>query len=334
MFMQKIIHEVDNIHEIFDDFDLLYTLLSQKEPDNSLIMATMNSNFEYLVSLFENTGWHGNISLNHYDYSYLSVPRNEKNIILCFTGGKDSVATAQILKEQGYNVYLYYMRGINPTFTDEYKIALECADYLNLPIYIDSCTLCGHHDYVEHPMKNMIIANGALQYGISEGLTVQIAFGNYYTSSIEDDNFEFCGGDDIEMWEIYINIISSVIPGFEMKIVLENLDETLSVVCKDSKLLDHTLSCLCRTALRPYWHERMSNKHNVKLPKYRCGRCYKCCVEYIYMADHDMTEYSDSYYKYCFSNLRRNYEKEHGKKTGTVDNVWNNYFLYERKREL
>ena len=136
----------------------------------------------------------------------------ENNAYLSFSGGKDSTALVKKYINDGYNVYLYHMRRINPPLWDEYIQAQKIADYLHLPIYIDEITLSGHHDYIEHPMKNMIIANGALQYGIRAGIGTNIAFGNYTTSSLDYDNFEFCGGDDKEMWDIYNSIISTVIP--------------------------------------------------------------------------------------------------------------------------
>ena len=138
--------------------------------------------------------------------------KDKKSIIVCFSSGKDSIATVKHYMEQGYKVYLYHLRRINPPLYDEYIQAQELADYWNIPIFVDTVKLSGNHEYVEHPMKNYIIANGALQYGIREGITTSIAFGNYRTSSLQYDNFEFCGGDDIEMWDIYNSIISTIIP--------------------------------------------------------------------------------------------------------------------------
>ena len=329
--MQSVIHAIHNIHPIFDDFDRLYNQLSVKveEKSNNLFSTNIYSPiFSELYDMFVTHGHIGNIQYLDKSYSPLKVPQNtENNIIVCFSGGKDSTAVAKHYMEEGKNVFLYHMKNINPSMVDEAKISKDIADYLGLPIYIDTIKLSGHHDYIEHPMKNMIILNSVLQYGIREGIGVNIATGNYKTSTLADDNFEFCGGDDIEMWEIYDKIIGNVLQDFHVQIPLDSLDDSLEAVCYDWDLLDKTVSCLSRASLRNHWHEWVKNKYGITIPKYRCGRCYKCCIEYIYMADNDLIPYNEEYYKYCFINLRRNFQREDNNKY-TNREVWEHYFGY------
>ena len=325
--MQTIEHRLYNIHPIFNEFDRLYAVLSEKKEKDTLIKHTFSSALKPLISLFNSYFIREDIKTQRRKIHRLK-PIENNDIIVCFSGGKDSIATVLHYIEAGYNVYLYHMRKINPPLFDEYIQAQEIAKYLNLPIYIDEIKLSGKHDYIEHPMKNMIIANGALQYGIRNSITTNIAFGNYKTSSLEYDNFEYCGGDDIEMWEIYNKIISKVIPGFKMNIALEHLGETLETVCPNKELLNMSISCLGRASMREYWHNRICDKYGIEIPKHRCGRCYKCCIEYIYMADHDLTRYNEEYYRYCFNNLRKNVEREDGFKYEQKQ-VWNHYFFYD-----
>ena len=61
----------------------------------------------------------------------------EDGYFVAFSGGKDSIASAMRFKQFGYNVYLYHMRNINPTFSDEWECAQKLADMLELPIFID-----------------------------------------------------------------------------------------------------------------------------------------------------------------------------------------------------
>ena len=330
--MQTVKHPQSNIHPIFDEFDKLYAEFSDKVQKKTLVPNVYSDVFLPLIHLFGVYGWEGSLSTTSKHFITVeNVVNADKRVIVCFSSGKDSIATVKHYLEKGYEVYLYHLKKINPPLYDECVQAKELADYFGVPIFIDDISLSGKHDYVEHPMKNMLIANGALQYGIREGITTNIAFGNYSTSTLQDDNFEFCGGDDIEMWEIYNKIISTVIPGFEMNIVLSNVAETLETVCPDKEVLDMSVSCLGRASMRNYWHDWVNTKFGINIPTHRCGRCYKCCLEYIYMTDHDLQEYSEEYYKYCFNNLKKNFQREDGKKY-TDEEVWSHYMFYGIER--
>ena len=325
--MQKVIRQYNNINPIFDDIDKLYTFTSEKKR-TGLIPLMLPDVFKPLLSLFEEYCY-TNYQVTYKKVNYGKIKAfGNKNMIVCFSGGKDSIATVKYYMEHGYNVYLYHMKHINPPLYDEVDAAKELSEYWNIPLFVDSVKLSGKHDYVEHPMKNMIIASGALQYGIREGIGTNIAFGNYTTSSLDYDNFEFCGGDDIEMWDVFNKIIRCVIPRFKMHVVLDNLGQTLTTVCQDSDLMEMSVSCLGRASMRVYWHDWVYNKFGVQLPKHRCGRCYKCCIEYIYMADHDLQTYNADYYRYCFNNLKKNVQREDGIKY-TDNEVWEHYFFYD-----
>lgn len=326
--MQQIVRKVKNIHPLFDDIERLYTYTSDTQNKKSLVPLMLDSSFEYLVDNFENYGnFKCDVSFIDKHYSKINIPAQNNNIILAFSGGKDSIAYALKLKEQGYAVHLYHVKGINAVY-DEYKSVEKVAKQLDMPLYIDVIKLSGHHQWIEHPMKNMIIANGALQYGIRENITAQIAFGNYLDSTLDNDNFGYCGGDDIEMWESYEDIISTIIPDFMINLDLENLNETLEILSNREDLMESSLSCIGRAGLREYNRKRVENKYGVHLLKNRCGLCYKCAVEYIYRADHDLCEFNEPYYTNCINILLKNSCRETGAKL-TIDEMWRYYFFYD-----
>ena len=331
--MQKIVHPEDYkyVHPIFSDIERLYVATSERRlKQQTLVPKVYDSSFGWLCDLFaEFGGFTDNFSFVDKKYQPLELPKYDpKNIILCFSGGKDSLAASLYYKEQGYNVYLYYLKSVNPIF-DEFTIAEKLAEKLELPLFVDEVKVSGHHEWIEHPMKNMIIANGALAYGIQNNIGTKIAFGNYRTSTLYDDEFSYCGGDDVEMWCAYEEIINRIIPDFSVDLCLENLGVTLDTVCKHKDLLDYTISCLGRAGLRDYRHSWVKDKFDIDLPKHRCGSCYKCAVEYIYMADHDLQKYSADYYKYCIDRLRLDAKRETGEKL-PIDRLWERYFFYDR----
>lgn len=325
--MQRIERKNKNTVKLFDEIDRFYQYTSTIAHVNSLIPQVFDTSFNTLIEEF-NTRASTNYAPTLIEREYEQIePIHNNNIIVCFSGGKDSVACAMKYKEAGYNVYLYHMKHINASLSDEWKFAEECAKLLDAPLYIDDVKLLGHHDWMEHPMKNMIIACGAIEYGLREHITTDIAFGNYTSSVLDDNVFDRCAGDCMDMWDSFNVIVQRVIPDFKMHANLESMGETLQIVTPNTQMLNNSVSCLCRHSLRDYRHQWVKDKFNIDLPKNRCGSCYKCCVEYIYMADHDLIEFSADYYRYCFNQL---YKVANAEDTivFTALGVWDSYFLY------
>lgn len=304
--MQTVERISKNIHPILDDIDQFYAIASE-HAEKTLFPQVFDKSFQELVDAFYAYGNEEyNINFADIDYPKLDLPKYDSNdIILAFSGGKDSIASAILYKEMGKNVHLFHMKHVNMSFSDEWECAQRCADFLELPLYIDDIKFKGHHVWMEHPMKNMMIANGALSWGIREGIGTNIAFGNYRSSYLDSNPFEKCAGDCIDMWENYEDIIHRIIPDFKVDVQLEHLGHTLDVITKPEyrTALENSLSCMCRHSLRQYRHDWVKSKFGVDLLPYRCGSCFKCCVEYIYMADHDLIEFNEDYYKYCLSQL-------------------------------
>lgn len=326
--MQIIKHSSTPIHPLFNEIEQLYSILSV-EPFERLFEQSFDKSLSAIADIFNKYGkCKYNLAYTDKDYKPLNLPDyNNKNIIVCFSGGKDSIATALYYKQKGYNVYLYHLKHINAGMPDEHEYCKKIADYLDLPLYIDSITLSGHHIYTEHPMKNMIFMNGAIQYGIRNNIGVQIATGNYKTSYLDNSAFEMCGGDCIEMWEVYESIIHKIIQQFKIHLVLENINDAFERLIDYPDLLNLSYSCIGRYGLRKYRRQKLMDKFNIDLPENRCGGCYKCAVEYIYYADHGLYKYNEDYYKYCLHILYYNLRKEN-LPLYTIQDVWDEFLFY------
>lgn len=324
--MQRVERVNPNISPIMDDIDRLYAVLSE-EQGNTLVYPQFDSSLQGIVDLFNRwtrSEWQISGVVENYP-SVKSIKNN--NLILAFSGGKDSIASAIKWKNAGYNVYLYHMRHINPSFADEWKCAKRSAELLDMPIFFDDIKFSGHHMYMEHPMKNMIIANGALSYGIREGITTNIAFGNYTSSMLIDNPFDRCAGDCMDMWDSYNAVIQRVLPRFRIWANLENMGETLGLLADRTDLLNSSLSCLCRHSLRDYRRSWVKSKFGIDLFQNRCGSCYKCCVEYIYLADKNKVPFSEAYYKYCLGQLYKVAQSE-GVFVVSLYHVWDLFTFY------
>ena len=136
--MQTINHGTTNIHPIMDDIDRLFALLSDA-PQRMLVKPVFDRSFKSLVDVFNKFNpWEYTWEVAYTDTPYppLNALQN-KSIILCFSGGKDSIAAAIKYKELGYDVHLYHLKHINPSFADEWECAQRSADLLGMPIFFD-----------------------------------------------------------------------------------------------------------------------------------------------------------------------------------------------------
>lgn len=333
MTSQKIIRKTENIHPIFNDFDRLYYETS--EPIQYKLFPTYYPYyFNDLIKLFTDYSYAFDYlrAVTNPKIQHIKLSKyNPKNIIVCISGGKDSAVTLLHYKKLGYNVYGYHLRNINKTYPKEYESARKICNELDVPLYEEEITLSGNHIYTEHPLKNIIIANSALQFGIRNNIGIKIAFGNYYTALLEDNKFDVCAGDCRDMWTMYEQIIRHTIPKFKMYIPLKNIKTTLKALETYPKLLEMCCSCVSPYRYRDYWKSQNEKKYNIAIPQNRCGSCWKCAVEYIYYTDNNIWEYNEEYYKHCLQVLYRNNIKEE-KTTYSIYQLWNDYLFYDIKK--
>ena len=250
-----------------------------------------------------------------------------KEVTVCLSGGKDSAATALYFKNHGYRVHLYHAAGVNKAYGDEKKAAQSIADYLGCDLFIDTFNLSGTHQYIEHPLKNYIIANGALHYAMAKGYAPVLSFGNFYKSTLDMNEFEVCGGDCIEMWFTYADIIRTIIPDFEIKIPLATNGDTFDILKTDWKLFTLAVSCMSPYRFRAHWKHRTEQTFGLRLFDNRCGCCWKCCTESIWLMDVGKMEYNEEYYKHCLGVQISAILKENDEKVD-VEGAWNNYMFY------
>ena len=330
--MQTIIHEgtYEYLHPIFLDFELLYRELSNNDEPNRLIGGnvfdrSMNV-FEGIFNLYGDCEKQLNYTVR--DYPKLSARPIGKNIIIGFSGGKDSTATALYYKQRGFNVYLYHVHGLNKFFPQELQSAQEVADTLGLPLIVENVKLSGKSLYPDHPLKNIIIANMMVQWGIKNGIGVRLAMGNYYTVELDDVEFSTAGDDTREMWQAYKSVIKKYVPKLKIEFPLEDITTTFRMLSKERGLIEKTQSCVMTYRFKESHRKRIQKTFGIELMPNRCGCCWKCAVEYIYFADHDVLPYVKDYYIHCFAVLMNTIWKETACFPYDVNYIWNVYLFY------
>ena len=327
--MQTIQHPQSHISPLFTEFDKLYAYTS-KGTNSILIPIRVDKSFLPLISLFKDyDGINYSVEYKITKYDKISV-ENNRNMTVCFSGGKDSTATALYYKNKGYNVTLYHLKGMNKTYKDEYINCQKVADVLKLPLVVEEIILHGNHSYTEHPMKNMIIANRALQYSIRNGLGTNIAFGNFTTSSLNNEPFDVCGGDCIEMWQAYEKVIRKIVPKFKMNIPFNDFTDTLRQIILHKEVAKLCQSCIGPYRYRTYLHNNNVKKYGIDIPENRCGSCWKCCLEYCIYSEVGIYEKNEEYYNHCIQVLKKTLNKETGQHN-TNEQVEDHYFFYRKE---
>lgn len=331
--MQTVIHEYTNLSPIFTDIEVIYAEVSTSYTSGlRLLPLSFDTSFIDLYEILrDNVSWCPQYVFEEKTITHVNVPESN-NMIVCISGGKDSVALTNYYIDKGYNVYLYHMHGINKVYPDEVEAVKNVAKYFDIPLYIENVTLSGTQDFVEHPMKNYIIANGAIHYAIREHLGINIAFGNFNESYLEDNDFDVCAGDCMDMWYAYEKIVRRYLPEFTMNIPFRNNHDTVAMLEHKPDLLKLCVSCISPYRFREYWKKRTEKKYNIQLLPHRCGCCWKCANEYITYADLDMLYFDLPYYLHCLEILYATKVKESKIKDWTIQDLWSEYFLYPIKQ--
>ena len=336
--MQFIRHTQDYVclSPIFTELEQLYAELSDpKKKRVGLFQPLYDNRFVPIVKLFT--------YMTDYDFSYIgftdkhfdkvTLPSfNSKNIIVCYSGGKDSLAAIRHYQKCGYNVFAYHIKGLNKTYCDEWEVTEKVCDKLGVPLYIDSVSYSGNHVWVEHPMKNMLMALMALTWGVRNSISIKIAVGSFRTAFTTDNAFEVCGGDCMDMWKLFEDVVNAIIPSFQMYIPNRNFHTAYNLLLKEQELLPLTISCMTPNRFRGLFRKRTLQKYHVDLMPYRCGCCWKCATEYIWFCDHNVLDYDRDYYIHCLEILADTLKKETRVYIYRVEDVWSNYFFYSMRK--
>lgn len=326
--MQRVFHLYQNKSRLFDIIENLYQYVSDVKYENNGILWVNDSFTDICQILTEYIFEFRTPEFKQFRLDSIETPQRPKEVTVCLSGGKDSAAVAYYYKQLGYTVHLYHAKGVNKAYGDEYKAAIDIAEYLGCDIFIDTLQIKGTHRFIEHPLKNYLIANGAIHYCLAKGYTPRIAFGNFSQASIYDNPFEVCGGDCVEMWQAYEKIIKPVIPAFELCLPLQTNATTFDLLSQDWQLFGKTVSCMSPYRFRASWAHRTEQKYRVRLFDNRCGCCWKCCIEATWLMDFDKIPFNRPYYAHCFSILERTIKRETGEAVESPVELWEHYMWY------
>lgn len=225
---------------------------------------------------------------------------HDTRCLCAFSGGKDSVANALLLRNMGYDPILFFVKGINRSYPQEYETSLELAGELGMEIITYNLKVFGKCDFIENPTKNQFILALMVDYGVKYNI-VNYSFGSNQTDRIDSISFEYMLSDCYDLFRSVEKFYKNFIEYFDLLIPLKNETEAFCVINKlgYDDLLDKCFSCM--TPLRYKKQVRSSNeqKFGISLRPNRCGSCYKCCQEAIILNEIGVDKYDAMFIRHC-----------------------------------
>ena len=263
-------------------------------------------------------------------YSYEC--EENKKLLLLFSGGKDSTAAAINFKNLGYDVTLYFLQGVNLSYSEELERAEVVANKLGLPMVVDYIKVSGKGDFLENPTKNQLILSFAINYGIQHNI-YRYSYGGFKEDIIEQSAFDRNFSDSIELFNWFEEGVKEVFPKFEVITPFSNEVETLKMIGDYKDLWNDFQSCLTPKRYREHLKKTNEQKYGLQLLEHRCGSCWKCCMEYIVWCDLGLLEYNKEFYRHCleiFMNKLKD-ERPYAKPTKDLKEI---YMIYIESEEL
>lgn len=283
---------------------LLFSMFSNLDAIDSFAKEyDIPSSAKSLVTVLLN-GLNRVVAIRYNDVKVKTVDITPTNtVIVAFSGGKDSTATAMKLKNDGYDVRLFYVKGINKSYSDEIDHAKRLADELGLPLHVANVTQHGKTSFKESPVKNQLIASMALDYAIENGYGCTVAFGDFTTDNIGNSQFYESWSDTQEMWSAWLELVRTYVPNAELIIPFETYNETLDMISERRKILEMVCGCILPYRFRAMTRNNNESKFGIRLLPNRCGSCWKCCTEYVFLADKGVIPFNKAFYDHCLEFL-------------------------------
>lgn len=232
------------------------------------------------------------------DGSVFTAPsvHHSMHAIVGMTGGKDSLAAALCLRDEGYTVTFLHIRGINPAYTAEAESSLEQAKIVS-GRYVELKVKIPKKEYLENPARNHVILLLQASVAVTQhaGTVVQ---GLHTQRLAANQPFDTGWSDCKEMADFGKEMIEGLAPWLENRLHDLPESDTESIDCVVHRAPD--LLPLVRSCMQPLRYLSSVRSANIKKAGYdllpgRCGSCYKCCREWLVLREHGYYKESQTY---------------------------------------
>lgn len=211
----------------------------------------------------------------------VNIPDDPTQVVLAFSGGKDSVAHAAYLKDNNLNPRLFYVHRANRSYPNEYNVAKTISEMLQAPLIEDTLQYSGKVTKAESPVKNHVILALIIEYMTQHNLT-RCACGTYLEDTLQKTSTQFGLSDAYEFYIAFEKAVQSFFPNFKWLCWFHSEVHALSyLVNKHPELIPQYQSCLLPDRYRSNIRKHNEEKYHITLLPNRCLSCWKCAQEYL-----------------------------------------------------
>ena len=243
----------------------------------------------------------------------LSDTPSRKKVLLAFSGGKDSVAMALKLQAKGFEPVLYFVRGINKSYTEEIEYARLSASVLEMPLLVQSIVTEGKSSFVENPVKNFLILAMMVETGIRQGINLYAAGSDAHLGSTVNPEYDL--SDAKELYQLLDVFYARYIPGYKSFLWIESATGAFHTIWLHKPSMFHHYefsSCILPEFRKP--NVRKANlAKGIRLEGSRCGSCNKCAKEYLHAVLFGVAPFDRAYAERCVEIIRAKDFQENSK---------------------
>lgn len=328
----------DKASPLFLYFIYLYEQLSTKELPR-IIEAPSSSWEPYFNMLYDlQQQKHPKIKINKQwlPKEPIKADKSNNDVYVGFSGGKDSAASALLLKEHTrYNPVLVHLNKINRSYYSEDKLAENFANNLEFDYLGVDFTWKGKIELPDHPIKNHLILAYMIHLGMAKGV-FRYHVADYVTSLVYEEQDEPGINCCSDVYAFFLEFEKAVradfYPEFSLVWIWKNQCQAHSYLFLFHRyVLNYVQSCLCPDIFRKTKKDRIARLYpDAHIPKNSCLTCYKCAIEYILLYRLGLVPKNIDAYKEALLGFSKKLSQQHNlahtfKTVGeAIDNVFPN----------
>ena len=141
-----------NDMDFVDTMKTIYECASDYNFSSTIYANKGNRFYHNLLKLIAKYVFQADINVENVKYNPINIMKNNKDILVLFSGGKDSLACALKYKELGYNISTLFIDGINFGYNGERAVAKKLAEKYGFNHEELVLQISGRQDFMENPV--------------------------------------------------------------------------------------------------------------------------------------------------------------------------------------